>query len=64
MRVSVDLDLCESHGVCVGFAPDVFELGDDDVTRVLLPEPPAELHDAVRQAVSMCPKQAISVTED
>jgi len=64
MKVRVDLDLCESHGVCEGHAPDVFHVGDDDVTVVLLPEPPPELHDAVRTAVSSCPKQAIFVTED
>lgn len=31
MRVEVDPDLCESNAVCVGLAPDVFELGDDDL---------------------------------
>lgn len=31
MRVEVDPDLCESNAVCVGLAPDIFELGDDDL---------------------------------
>ena len=64
MRVSVNLDLCESHAVCAGIAPDVFEVGDDDITRVLIPEPDASLHEAVRRAAMSCPKQAISIVED
>lgn len=63
MRVSVDLDRCEAHGVCTGIAPDVFELDDDDVLHVLLPTPPPERHDAVRDAAMRCPKQAITLTE-
>ena len=31
MKVHVDMNLCQSHGECVEVAPDVFELGDDDV---------------------------------
>ena len=31
MKVHVDMNLCQSHGECVLVAPDVFELGDDDV---------------------------------
>jgi ferredoxin len=32
-RVHVDMNLCQSHGECVYVAPDIFELGDDDVLR-------------------------------
>jgi ferredoxin len=31
MKVHVDMNLCQSQGECVRVAPDVFELGDDDV---------------------------------
>ena len=31
MKVHVDMNLCQSHGECVFAAPEVFELGDDDV---------------------------------
>ena len=34
MKVHVDMNLCQSHGECVFPAPDVFELGDDDVLRL------------------------------
>lgn len=34
-RVVVNLNLCESNALCMGVAPDVFEVGDDDLLRVL-----------------------------
>ena len=34
MKVKVDRDLCESNAVCVGIAPDIFSLGDDDLAQV------------------------------
>jgi ferredoxin len=63
MRVVVDFDLCESNAVCMGIAPEVFEVRDDDFLYVLQEEPPPELHDRVRQAAERCPKQAISLEE-
>ena len=35
MRVVVDFDLCESNAVCMGIAPEVFEVRDDDFLYVL-----------------------------
>ena len=29
MRVVVDFDLCESNAICMGIAPEVFEVRDD-----------------------------------
>ena len=63
MKITVDFDLCESNAICMQLAPEVFEVRDDDFLYVLQEEPPAELHDAVRQAVERCPKQAISLEE-
>jgi ferredoxin len=63
MRVSVDLDVCEANGVCVGIAPDVFDLDDDDVLHVLVSEPDADRWDKMREAAARCPKQAIKLTE-
>jgi ferredoxin len=64
MRVVVDLNLCESNAVCQGYAPDVFELGEDDNLRLLRERPDPKDHDAIRQAVLGCPKQAISIIEE
>ncbi|MDH4076134.1 MAG: ferredoxin [Acidimicrobiia bacterium] len=64
MRVVVDFDLCESNAVCMGIAPEVFEVRDDDMLYVLNETPGPELHERVRQAVERCPKQAIRLEED
>jgi ferredoxin len=63
MRVKVDFDECESNALCMGVAPEVFEVRDDDFLYVLNEEPPAELHDRVREAERLCPKRAITVQD-
>lgn len=64
MRVEVDRDLCEANAICVGIAPDIFSLGEDDLVHVLDGDVPAERHDDVRQAVTLCPKVALSPRND
>lgn len=64
MRVSVDKLVCEANGVCERLVPQVFELDDEDELAILQPEPPAQLHDRVRDAVDRCPKLALSITDD
>src|SRR5580698_9037022 len=56
MRVTVDFDACAAHGDCVAAAPDIFDLGDDDdVVRILMPEPPEELRASALTAADACP---------
>jgi ferredoxin len=64
MRVVVNYDVCESNAVCMGIAPEVFEVRDDDFLYVLDENPGEELRAKVEEAVRMCPKQAISLEED
>ena len=64
MKVRIDNDLCAGFGICVGIAPEMFELHDDGYATVLLGEVPPDLEDLVRRAVSRCPAQAISLSED
>ncbi|MET8876380.1 MULTISPECIES: ferredoxin [unclassified Nocardia] len=59
MKVSVDLDQCEANGICVGIAPDVFELDDDDQLHILVGEVAEDRLDDVRDAVAQCPKAAL-----
>jgi ferredoxin len=54
------MNLCQSHGECVMPAPDVFELGDDDVL-VWQENVPEERREAVEAAVNACPMMAIRV---
>jgi sterol 14-demethylase len=63
MRVKVDFDLCQGHGVCEGEAPEVFELDDDGKLTVLQKEAPEELREKVLQAKKYCPTMAISVED-
>ena len=42
-KVVVDFDKCESNASCMGVAPEVFEVRDDDFLYVLQEEPPDEL---------------------
>jgi len=60
-RVVVDLDECEANGVCVGIAPEMFELDDDDVLHIHVEEPEGELAAKAREAVDSCPKRALFV---
>ena len=48
----------------MGVAPEVFELGDDDVLVVLREHPGEELRPKVEEAVRLCPKQALSIEEN
>lgn len=64
MRVVVDHDVCEANGVCESITPEVFEVGEDDVLKILQPEVPAGLEDKVHEAVMRCPKAALSTHDD
>jgi ferredoxin len=63
MRISVDMDLCQGHGVCCSEAPSLFEL-DGDKVRVLEAQPKPEFHAAARLAAKYCPTRAISIQEE
>lgn len=59
MKASVDPDRCRGHGICTTVCPDVFFINEDGYSEVTVPEIPAELQDAVRDAIEQCPEQAI-----
>ena len=63
MKVVVDFDLCESNAVCMGIAPEVFEVREDDFLYVLDENPPEALRPRVEEAVRSCPKAAISLID-
>jgi ferredoxin len=63
MRIIVDYDLCESNAVCMGIAPEVFEVRDDDNLYLLQEEPDESLRPKMEEAVRRCPKQAISIED-
>ena len=62
MEIGVDRSLCEANAVCLGFAPDVFDL-DDDEELVIQPGPvPDDQVERVSSAIMGCPKNALFTT--
>lgn len=62
MRVEVDPEICEGHGLCNAVAPEVYGLDDDGYAVVRVPEPGPDLAGPARDGASSCPVQAITVT--
>lgn len=63
MRVTVDPNLCEAQGFCESLAPDVFELGDEDVVQIADGPVDPDREIDVRAAVEQCPKAALRIQE-
>ncbi len=63
-RVVVDFYRCESNALCMGVAPEVFEVRDDDFLYVLQERPPEELREKCVEAARVCPKQAITIVDE
>jgi ferredoxin len=61
-RVHVDMNLCQSHGECVYVAPDIFELGDDDVLR-WREEIRDDEREVAQEAADACPMLAIRLSD-
>lgn len=59
MRVEVDRDRCEGNAVCVGIAPDVFELDDDDYAVVKQDPVAADQEDLAERSIAECPRAAL-----
>ena len=64
MRIEVDRDLCQGHGVCEAEAPDVFEVSKKGELTILQPTPPESLRSQVEAAVKYCPTHALTLLED
>lgn len=62
VSVSVDAELCMASSACVATAPASFVLGDDDVSRPILP--PGDELELVIEAARACPTRAIAVLVD
>ena len=60
MKIVVDFDVCEGHGLCVAACPEVFQLDDYGALVLLQKEPPPELDAEVRSAAALCPTAAIT----
>jgi ferredoxin len=59
VRVEIDRDRCEGNAVCLGIAPDIFDLDDEDYAVVKKDPIPADEEDLAEQAIAECPRAAI-----
>lgn len=64
MRATVDHDLCIGDAICESICPQVFQLGDDGLSYVIVDPYPAELQAEVEEAAESCPTDAIAIHED
>lgn len=68
MKVVIDSALCQGHSVCLGEAPEVFDVVEEDdgypQVKVLLENPPQELREKVMKAARYCPNNVITIVED
>jgi ferredoxin len=64
MKVVVDRDLCQGHGVCESEAPAVFAVSKANVVDVLDTSPPESQRAEVEAAVKFCPTHALKIQED
>lgn len=60
MKVVVDFNTCEENALCMGIAPEVFDVQDDGL-HLLTEEPDESLRAKVEDAARQCPVQAITV---
>lgn len=58
LHLKVDPALCEGHALCIDLAPEVFDLGDDEIAAVV---GHPRSWDSAKAAVDACPRQAISM---
>jgi ferredoxin len=64
VRVRVDPDLCASTGYCAEVAPSVFKLPETGPVEVIAVSPEPVVWDLVREAVDLCPTDAIASESD
>lgn len=63
MRVQADRDVCIQAGNCVMVADAVFDQDDDGIVVVLIDEIPDDQLEHAREAVKLCPSQALRLID-
>jgi ferredoxin len=64
MRIKADTGVCVGAGQCVLTDPAVFDQDDDGLVVLLTEQPVGESAQSARDAVLICPSQALSISED
>jgi len=63
VKVLADRDVCISAGNCVMAAGAVFDQDDDGIVVVLADEVPDGEEDHAREAVRLCPSEALRIAD-
>ena len=61
-RITIDRSVCTGYAECVGLAPEVFQLGDDNVSMVVDPEGTDD--EVILDAARACPVDAITLVDE
>jgi ferredoxin len=61
VKILVDLDLCEANGLCMDACDEVFEVTEHDVLVVHDDKITPERASAIREAVRLCPRGALTL---
>jgi ferredoxin len=64
LKISADREVCISAGNCVMAAGAVFDQDDDGIVVVLVDEVPESEEDHAREAVKLCPSEALRIVEE
>jgi ferredoxin len=64
MQVAIDRELCQGHGLCFLFAPDLFGPDEEGHGRVLLSNVEPERRQQCFRVAQNCPERAIRVIDD
>jgi sterol 14-demethylase len=62
--IVLDRDLCQGHAVCVGEAPELFQIGDDGKVTLRIEHPGPEHHAKAAFAAKYCPTRTIKIIEE
>ena len=63
MKISADREVCISAGNCVMAAEAVFDQDEDGIVVLLVDDVPDGEEDHVREAVKLCPSQALRLAD-
>jgi ferredoxin len=62
VRVEVNPNVCEGHGLCNTTAPEVYDLDEEGYCLIHTPDVPPELESKAVEGAYACPVSAITVT--
>jgi ferredoxin len=63
VKVHADREVCIQAGNCVMVADAVFDQDDDGIVVVLVDDIPDAEQDKAREAVKLCPSQALTIVD-